>query len=598
MSACISEERWSEVLSSNGFSSFDMVIPDYETESCREHSLMICTALETESPSPRTFARQELTFILDPESQIQTHLVDLVCEYLTQKGKHFGHKTLPIGRLTNIELTENAMAVFLPEVERPLLTDMNEVEFTALQDFLCKAQNILWVTAAKKDSLLYPQVQLVRGMSRVLCTENNKMSFVTAFLEDHTANPKLWAKHISDILSTINMAPGRVFELEYEEQNSALNINRVTEADDLNASIFDKSVATPKMKPFRPDVPLTMTASNPGFLDSGLFVEDYKYWTELEPNEIEIRVEAVGINFRDLLVMLGRFSDGDTIGLECAGIVTRVGSNCSSFSPGDRVAALIIGCLQTFARCDYRQSVRIPDHISFGTAAAVLVPGVTAYHSLVQVARLKSNESILIHSGAGGTGQMAIQIAQSIGAEVYVTVGSDEKKTLLKRLYNIPDDHILYSRDTSFARDIMLKTSNKGVDVVLNSLSGDGLVSSWECIAPFGRFVEIGKVDVENNSKLPMAQFKKNVSFSLVAVDHMCTYDPTLIQAPMEVVISMIRAGTLKPASPLQEFSVAKVEDAFRLMQGGKHTGKLVINLNTTDPVPVSRLDYISTFIC
>jgi NADPH:quinone reductase-like Zn-dependent oxidoreductase len=193
---------------------------------------------------------------------------------------------------------------------------------------------------------------------------------------------------------------------------------------------------------------------------------------------------------------------------------------------------------------------------------------------------------------------MAIQIAQSIGAEVYVTVGSDEKKTLLKSLYNIPDDHILYSRDTSFARDLMLKTSDKGVDVVLNSLSGDGLVSSWECIAPFGRFVEIGKVDVESNSRLPMAHFKKNVSFSLVAVDHMCTYDPTLIQTPMEVVISMIGAGTLKHASPLQDFSVAKIEDAFRLMQGGKHTGKLVINLNTTDPVPVSSPRYISPLPC
>jgi NADPH:quinone reductase-like Zn-dependent oxidoreductase len=549
---------------------------------------MICTALETHSLSPPASTRQELTFILDPESRIQTRLVDLVCEYLTQKDKQFGHKILPIDHLATLEPTENSMAVFLPELERPLLTDMNEVEFTTLQDFLCKAQNILWVTAARKISLIYPQVQLVRGMSRVLCTENNKMSFVTAFLEDHTAEPKLWAKHISDILSTMIMAPGKLFDLEYQEENSSLSINRVTEADDLNASIFDKSVAIQKMKPFLSDAPLTITVSNPGFLDSGLFVEDEKYWTELKPNEVELRVEAIGINFRDLLVMLGRYSDSDTIGLECAGIVTRVGSNCSSFSPGDRVAALIIGCLQTFARCDYRQAVRIPDHISYSTAAAVLVPGITAYHSLVQVARLKARESILIHSGAGGTGQMAIQIAQTIGAEVYVTVGSDEKKSLLKRLYNIPDDHILYSRDTSFARDLMLKTSNRGVDVVLNSLSGDGLVSSWECIAPFGRFVEIGNVDVESNSKLPMAHFKKNVSFSLVAVDHMCTYDPTLIQAPMELVVSMVGAGTLKHASPLQEFSVAKLEDAFRFMQGGKHTGKLVINFNTTDPVPVS----------
>lgn len=562
-----------------------MVLPDYETESCREHSLMISTAAETSSP-PST--GRPLIFVVDNKSQIQTGLVDLICEYFKSAEHQPSCKILSIDSLGTIDFDEDPIIVFLPEVERPLLTDMDESEFITLQGFLCKARNILWVAAAGRDSPLYPQVHLVRGLARVLCTENNKLSFVTASLEDHSADPRRWAKNISDIISAIEMEPGKISELEYQENNDVLQINRADEAVSLNTSIYDKSVATTKMRPFQSDVPLTMTVSNPGFVDSALFVEDEKHWSELGSNEVEIRVEAVGINFRDLLIMVGKYGDGDTMGLECAGMVTRVGSNCLNMQPGDRVAALIIGCMQTFARCDCRQAVKIPDDISFSMAAAILVPGFTAYHSLVHIAHLKFNESILIHSGAGGTGQMAIQIAQIIGAEVFVTVGSDEKKELLKRLYNIPDDHILYSRDLSFARDIMRLTTNKGVDVVLNSLSGDGLVASWECIAPFGRFVELGKADVESNSKLPMIHFAKNVSFSLVAVDLMCIHNPALIQPPLEVVVSMVGAGTLAPASPLQQFPVANIEDALRLMQGGKHTGKLVINLNTTDQVPVS----------
>ena len=116
------------------------------------------------------------------------------------------------------------------------------------------------------------------------------------------------------------------------------------------------------------------------------------------------------------------------------------------------------------------------------------------------VANLQSEDSILVHSGAGGTGQMAIQIAQSVGSEVFVTVGSKEKRSLLMDVYRIPSDHIFYSRDSSFAQDIMQTTHGRGVDVILNSLSGESLVASWECMAPFGRFIELGKADIESNS--------------------------------------------------------------------------------------------------
>ena len=193
-----------------------------------------------------------------------------------------------------------------------------------------------------------------------------------------------------------------------------------------------------------------------------------------------------------------------------------------------------------------------------------------------------------IHSGAGGTGQTAIQIAQSIRSEIFVTVSSEEKLLLLMDVYHIPSDHIFYSRDTSFAQDIMRTTHNRGVDVILNSLSGDNLVASWECMAPFGRFIELGKADVESNSKLPLSSFANNVSFSAVAVDYMCAKRPDLVRRSLINILERIEEGKMQIASPLHEYSISDIETAFRFMQGGKNTGKIVLNLGPTETVPVS----------
>ena len=134
---------------------------------------------------------------------------------------------------------------------------------------------------------------------------------------------------------------------------------------------------------------------------------------------------------------------------------------------------------------------------SFEHAISVPVTGVTTHYALVELARLQEGESVLIHSAAGGVGQFAIQIAQMIGATIYATVGTKEKKHFLMERYGIPEDHILSSRNTAFAQGVMRLTGAKGVDVIFNSLSGELVTASWDFIASFGRFIEIGKEHIE-----------------------------------------------------------------------------------------------------
>ncbi|GAB1200207.1 hypothetical protein APSETT444_009575 [Aspergillus pseudonomiae] len=583
----ISEEKWTEILKLNHFNDLDLVYADNETERYREHSLMVATAAcTTTGLSMQGNTRRRIVFVVDANSQLQANLV----QYLTHalSSEQIECVTLSFREIAALSVADNPLVVFLPEIETPVLADLSNDLFQKLHTFLCTVQDVLWVIASSKRTPALAKKHLIRGLAKVLCTENDRLSFVTASLEHREDNLARWEKHIHSLISSRLLEGREASELDYQEQEGVLCIGRVAEAEDMNDLLFEQTQAPLKMRQFRQNIPLSVRISNPGSLDANsmIFVEDLEYGKgHLSPYEIEIEVKSVGVNFRDVLIMLGKLRDGATLGHDCAGIVTRVGSHCQSLRPGDPVCAAIGGCLRTFARGDYRQACKLPNDMTFTVAASIPTPGATAYHCLVKIAHLQKGESVLIHAGAGGTGQMAIQIAQNLGAEIFVTVGSQEKRNFLSERYNIPQDHILYSRDTSFARRLMQLTGDRGVDVVLNSLSGDSLIASWECIAPFGRFVEIGRADVDANSRLPMGRFAKNVSFSVVAMDHVCHACPALIQESLEPVLRMIAEKALQPAWPLQDYPVSALEDAFRLVQSGKSSGKVVINLGEADIV-------------
>ena len=218
----------------------------------------------------------------------------------------------------------------------------------------------------------------------------------------------------------------------------------------------------------------------------------------------------------------------------------------------------------TFARCPWQCAAKFPERLSFPEAAALPTILSTAYHALNEVAHLKKGESVLIHSAAGGTGQSAIQIAQRLGAMIYVTVGPAIKKQLIMEHYGIPESHIFYSRDVSFAKDIERVTNSIGVDVVLSSLAGESLIASWECIAPFGRFIEIGKKNILAHQKLPMFPFARNVSFSAVDMATMGRERPAHSRKGLESVVNLMESGSLHAPRPLQIYKLSEVEQAFR----------------------------------
>jgi NADPH:quinone reductase-like Zn-dependent oxidoreductase/NADP-dependent 3-hydroxy acid dehydrogenase YdfG/aryl carrier-like protein len=284
-------------------------------------------------------------------------------------------------------------------------------------------------------------------------------------------------------------------------------------------------------------------------------------------------------SFRDVMTALGQLP-GMHLGLDAAGIVRRIGSAVSNFNIGDRIVTLSPGAFRTLHRAKASSCQLIPEGLTFEEAATIPIVHGTAWYALVKLAGViaRKGQSILIHVATGGVGQAAIQIAQHAGMEVFATVGSDVKRRLLHDNYSIPDDHIFSSRDFSFVEGVKRMTKGRGVDVILNSLSGEALRQTWYCIAPFGYFIEIGSKDILRNSRLDMKPFLQDASFTFFDLKRIAQERPDMLADIMRETFDLQRKGITRPVSPIVTYPVSEVENAFRLMQTGKHQGKIVLS--------------------
>ncbi|MEX1044689.1 MAG: SDR family NAD(P)-dependent oxidoreductase [Chthoniobacterales bacterium] len=325
-----------------------------------------------------------------------------------------------------------------------------------------------------------------------------------------------------------------------------------------------------------PEVPLRVESLERGVLDS-LQLTAFTM-PVCEPGQVLIRVEAAGLNFRDVLKALGLYpaetADARMYGDEVAGEVLAVGDGVTHVKPGDRVFGLAVFGLATHTLARAEDVLPIPKGITPEQAATIPVVFMTAWHSLVNVARIRAGEKILVHAGAGGVGMAAIQIAHHLGAEVIASAGSPAKRSLLQTLGVA---HVVDSRRGDFAEEVKRLTGGRGVDAVLNALAAEAIPMGLSCLAEFGRFIEIGKRDIYQNSKLPMWHLRKNASFHVVAMDAVFAGDAALTRELMTEIAALVAAGKLRPLLH-RSFPVNRLDAAFRLMAGGKHTGKVILN--------------------
>jgi phthiocerol/phenolphthiocerol synthesis type-I polyketide synthase C len=311
------------------------------------------------------------------------------------------------------------------------------------------------------------------------------------------------------------------------------------------------------------------------------------------PGEVEIEVHAAGLNFRDVMWAMGLLPEealidgfaGPTFGLECAGIVRAVGAGVEGLAIGDRVAGFAPAAFGTRVTTMALAVTPIPAETNFAAAATIPVTFVTAIYALGNLAKLSEGEYVLIHGGAGGVGLAALQYAKYRGAVVIATAGSELKRAFLSL---VGADHVLDSRDLGFADSVRAITAGAGVDIVLNSLSGEAMEQSLGVLKPFGRFLELGKRDFYLNRRIHLRPLRQNVSYFAIDVDQLPIQRPDLARSLLGEVSAALADGAIQPLAH-RSFGFAAVEDAFRLMQASGHIGKLVLVPDGNRGIRLSR---------
>ncbi|ASL14341.1 type I polyketide synthase [Mycobacterium intracellulare] len=295
----------------------------------------------------------------------------------------------------------------------------------------------------------------------------------------------------------------------------------------------------------------------------------------------QVRVEAAGLNFRDVLNVLGLYpGDPGPIGGDFAGVVTQLGAGVTGVEVGQRVYGSMQGAFSSRFNVPAQFLAPIPDGVSAVEAATIPAAALTVRLSF-DWAQLKPGDKVLIHAASGGVGLAAVQMAQRFGAEVFATASTFKRATLRK----LGVKHVYDSRTTDFADQILADTDGAGVDVVLNSLTSEGFIeATLKATAQNGRFAEIAKRDIWTPEQ--MAQARPDIAYEIVALDTVMFTEPDRIRDLLTQVSQGLADGEWTPL-PAEIYPLTEARAAFRRMQQARHIGKIVVQIpNPLQPQP------------
>ncbi|KAH7329671.1 hypothetical protein B0I35DRAFT_507893 [Stachybotrys elegans] len=555
------KEEWNGLLKDNGFSGNDLVITNPQSND--SVSVIISTASISE-PVPES--EKSIAIIIN-DNDYQSSLA------LALQDGVFAQHSCQIVHLGEVAADTLEHVVFLADMKDPLLSRISVADFKHLKSVVQRCKSLLWVSGSMGDHV--PYFGLKDGLLRTLRAEFTTKQLVSLTIEDSLENLSHCAETISIVFSEAFQS--KSLESEYVRRGGEILSGRLVEEVDVNWQVASSIAPQKKTEPWAAGPALKLSIGSRGSLDTLHFSEDFRHTQDLGADQVEICAAVCAIDANDVLLANGAIEGPEGFGTICAGTVVRVGSKCTRVKRGDRVCMAANECMYTYPRAVESHVIQIADHISLEDACAMMSPAVTAWHALMTVARIQMGERVLIHAATSLVGQLAVQVARIVGAEVFAVVSNESEKDVLSR-YDIPASCIFCS-DNSFAAFILSATAGYGVDVVLNPISGEdstALHASWECIAPYGRFVEVGKA----NSSLPRG-FDKNLTFSATNI----SFDGTdrRISEALQAVMTLLEGGKIRNAASTKVFEVEAVRDAFKYLHHGNE--RAIICIDPSAPV-------------
>ncbi|KJX96875.1 polyketide synthase like protein [Zymoseptoria brevis] len=475
------------------------------------------------------------------------------------------------------------------ESGQPILPEISEKDWVGLQGLLASGAPILWITEGSQMRPSHPHKALIHGLRRTAKAEDPLLELIT--LDVERINGPNTVPAVLDVLQRLRAGKlkGTGVDFEFAEREGVVYVPRVVPDTELNTAAAQRGRAGRSIPPTHEplssfDARVALHCERLGDLDSLTWQEEDVVET-LPPGTVEVEIMAVSLAFKDVAVAMGLVPENEHIlGLDGAGIVRRVASSgVVALRPGQRVVVSGHGVLANRVIKPACRVHELPAWMSFEQIATT--PFITALYSLEGLAKLRKGSRVLVHSASGALGAAVIQLCQVAQAEVFATVGSAEKKEFLVREYGILEDHIFSSRDTAFSHGIKKITGGRGVDIVLNSLTGELLEESWRCIAEGGTFIELGKRDLLDRGYLPLQPFLRNTSYRCVDFGHREMSDE-LIGETLKKAITLLEQGVLKPIEPVTVFGFDQISAAFRAM-GGYHIGRVVVSRSAAPDVLV-----------
>lgn len=569
-------EAWDGALKEVGFSGVDLDVPDLLDQHFQSSSVIVSTNSATETvTNAKLPKRVSIVYV----SQPPTEWVNKVAQALLEETG-----IQPEIQSLNEAKLDNGLCIFVGEMDVPFLSTMDKAGFEKIRNLLVTSSGVLWLSCSRVTGN-DPQQPLHAQADGLLRTLRNEDSTQRCVHLDFDTAP--WANDQVPFITHVvrqnfdTTLPVSEVEGEYKVIHGALRISRMYPDADADNEASKAFVApSAELQLFdQPGRVIEWQSARSGVLSDAYFTDDFRYSSGLESGMIEVEPKAFGLNFRDVMVALGQVEEDGLVYSEMCGVVKTLGpdTEMSGLKVGDRVCGAGWGYVTNRVYTAWGDVAKIPDNLSFEETASVPTIYITVYHSLVNIARLQKGETVLIHAGTGGVGQAAIMLARHVGATIYVTCSSTDKRDFLIERYNIDPSHIFSSRDASFAPAIMAATNGKGVDVLLNCLAGPLLKAGWECMARFGRFIEIGKVDMQNGRSLDMTAFRRCVTISGVDILSLAAYSKEVYRGALEATLKLISEGAVKTVFPLHVYGVSEMEKPLRQLQGGKHIGKFVV---------------------
>ena len=572
----VQEGEWDAKLRQSGFSGIQFAVRD-NTHPHFFNSTNIVARSRSDDTSETDNTSKSIT-ILKPSAELSEfgQGIKRVLEAMGYTiSEHTWGTKLPDG--------QDIVSLMDVDTERaPLLADVGAQDLVHFVDVVgdVSGQAVLWLMRPAQTECSDPQYGQMPGVVRCIRAEL-AIDFVTLELDKLDGE----ASHaVARVLGNVQQARKTAtendsldIESEYVWRDGQVLVSRI------HTSSVDKALADAAP----PTEAKHLVIGQPGMLQS-------MRWTghplpPLAADQVQVRIKVTGLNFHDVAVAMGIVGpDGHMeddgyhgLGSEGTAVVTAVGANVNHVAVGDRVVFMEIStaCFATEMQLPAALVARAPVSVSDEDAAGLIVPYATVLWSLLEKAHIKRGQTLLIHSAAGGVGIAAIHISRWLGVDIYCTVGSQAKVDFLATELGVPRDRIFHSHDDSFVADVMRATDGTGVDVVLNSLSGELLHASWKCVAAGGCMVDLGKRDFLGRGHLAMHPFVGNRAFFGVDLATMIVNSKQKLVPFLQQAIDLLQDGKVFPLHPTTVFEADKIQDAFRYMQKGIHMGRIVVRI-------------------